>query len=285
MTLGASLFAEPALIAVAPTGARRTKMDHSALPISPAEIAETAVACRDAGATLLHLHVRDADGQHTLDVQAYRDAIEAVRRAIGDDLIIQITTEAVGRYGVPAQMETVRALEPEAVSLAIGEIVPSEAEEGDAAGFLEWLTARRIVPQYILYSGEDIRRFADLCERGIIPIRARNILFVLGRYAAEHNSRPLDLLEFLRVLQDVGTEVGSWSLCAFDRGETACAVAGLAMGGHARVGFENNLYLADGKVAPSNAALVAAVAEGARVLGRQVADAAAARAILGTGIQ
>ena len=285
MMPGASLFAEPALIAVAPTGARRTKKDHLALPISPVEIAETAVACRDAGATLLHLHVRDAAGQHTLDVQAYRDAIEAVRRAIGDDLVIQITTEAVGRYGAPAQMEMVRALEPEAVSVAISEIVPSEAEEGDAAGFLEWLTARRIMPQYILYSGEDIRRFADLCERGIIPAWARNILFVLGRYAAEHVSRPVDLLDFLGVLQDVGIEISSWSLCAFGKGETACAVTGLAMGGHARVGFENNLHLADGTVAPTNAALVAAVAEGAWVLGRPVADAAAARGILGAGVQ
>ena len=109
MKPGDSLFAEPAVIGVAPTGARKSKKDHLALPISPVEIAETAVACRDAGATLLHLHVRDAAGDHTLDVKAYQDAIEAVRRAIGDDLIIQITTEAVGRYSAPAQMEMVRA--------------------------------------------------------------------------------------------------------------------------------------------------------------------------------
>ena len=285
MTPMAPVFADPAVIAVAPTGARRSKRDHLALPIAPAEIAQTAVACRDAGASLLHLHVRDAAGQHTLDVQAYREAIEAVRRAIDNDLIIQVTTEAVGRYGARAQMEAVRALEPEAVSVAIREIVPSAAEEDDAAGFLEWLTARRIIPQYILYSDEDIRRFADLCGRGIIPAWARNILFVLGRYATEQGSRPLDLLDFLRVLQDVGIDVGSWSLCAFGTGETACAVAGLAMGGHARVGFENNLHLADGTVAPTNAALVAAVADGARVLGRRVANAAAARTILGARVQ
>ncbi|MGB1244689.1 MAG: 3-keto-5-aminohexanoate cleavage protein, partial [Porticoccaceae bacterium] len=88
------------MIAVAPNGARKQKDDHPALPISPAELTETAVQCRDAGACMIHLHVRDAGGGHSLDVDAYRLATTAVRDAVGPDMVIQITTEAVGIYTV-----------------------------------------------------------------------------------------------------------------------------------------------------------------------------------------
>ena len=91
--------ADPAVIMVAPNGARKTPDDHPALPIEPEAVARTAAACAEAGATILHLHVRDATMTHSLDPNLYRDAIAAVRRETGPDFIIQITTEAVGRYG------------------------------------------------------------------------------------------------------------------------------------------------------------------------------------------
>jgi uncharacterized protein (DUF849 family) len=82
---------------VAPNGARKTKADHPALPIGPAELAATAAACRDAGAAAIHLHVRDEAGGHSLDAGRYREATAEVRAAIGEAMIVQITTEAVGR--------------------------------------------------------------------------------------------------------------------------------------------------------------------------------------------
>ena len=86
------------MIAVAPNGARKTQQDHPQLPISPKEIAHTAAACRDAGACMLHLHVRDEKLGHSLDVERYREAIRAIRQEVGDEFIIQITTEAVGVF-------------------------------------------------------------------------------------------------------------------------------------------------------------------------------------------
>ena len=83
----------PVFLAVAPNGARKTKADHPALPITPAELAATAAACAEAGAAMIHLHVRDADQRHSLDVEAYRAAIAAVRSAVGEDLVIQATSE------------------------------------------------------------------------------------------------------------------------------------------------------------------------------------------------
>ena len=126
------------MIAVAPNGARKQKADHTALPITPMELAETAVQCRDAGACMIHLHVRDKQGGHSLDVDAYRAAIAAVRTAVGDDLIIQVTTEAVGIYSIDQQIAMVQQLKPEAVSLAVREICPPVEDESKGARFFAW---------------------------------------------------------------------------------------------------------------------------------------------------
>jgi 3-keto-5-aminohexanoate cleavage enzyme len=266
----------PVILAVAPNGARKTKADHPALPIAPAEIAATALACRAAGAAMIHLHVRDAEGRHSLDVAAYRAASEAVRDAIGRDLVIQVTSEAVGVYSPEAQMAMVRALRPEAVSLAIREIVPDAAGEAAAGEFLAWLRAEGVLPQYILYSDDDLRRFDDLVARGVVPAGRQAVLFVLGRYAKDQTSEPKDLLPFLAA----NARGHLWAVCAFGPRETACAVAAAALGGHARVGFENNLHLPDGTLAPDNAALVAAVAEGLDAIGARPASAEEAREMM-----
>ena len=98
----------PVLLAVAPNGARKTKADHPEIPITPDEIAQAAAACAEAGASMIHLHVRDNDDKHTLDPDAYRSAIAAIRRETGDRLVIQATSEAVGIYAPDQQMAMVR---------------------------------------------------------------------------------------------------------------------------------------------------------------------------------
>lgn len=263
----------PLIVSVAPNGARKLKADHPALPLTPDELAATAAACREAGAAMIHLHVRDREGRHTLDADSYRVAIAAIRKAVGQGLIIQATSEAVGLYAPEQQMAMVRDLRPEAVSLAIREIVPDAAAEPAAGEFLAWAHREGIAPQYILYSDQDVRRFQDLRRRGLIPGERQFVLFVLGRYSVGQTSDPTDLLPFL----DVKDEAMTWAVCAFGPKENACVLTAAALGGHARVGFENNLYLADGTVARDNAALVSQVAAGARLLGRPLADADRAR--------
>ena len=266
----------PLILAVAPNGARKVKADHPAIPLSADEIGRCAAACADAGAAMIHLHVRDRDGGHILDGDAYRDAIAAVRREAGPGIVIQVTSEAVGRYSAAEQMAVVRDVRPEAVSLAVREILPEGADERPAAEFLAWLHGADILPQFILYSREDLARFDDLIARGVVPGARRFVLFVLGRYTAGQRSRPTDMLPFL-----AGNGRGhEWAVCAFGAHETACAVTAAGLGGHARVGFENNLHLPDGALAPDNAALVAAVARGAAGIGRPLAGPDAARAIM-----
>lgn len=273
---------EALLIAVAPTGARRTKAEHAALPVTAAEIADCAARCKAAGAALLHLHVRDRDGAHLLDADAYRDATAAVRRAVGDGLIVQITTESAGRYRPEQQMAVARAVRPEAVSLAVREIIPDAAAESEAAAFLSDLAGDGALLQYILYDMADLARLLDLRRRGVVPGETLSVLFVLGRYAAGQRSEPRDLLPFLAAWE-AGGGPGPWSVCAFGRRESACVLAAATLGGHVRVGFENNLWLSDGSLAADNAALVARVAAGAMLIGRPLADADQARALMAAG--
>lgn len=267
----------PLILAVAPTGARKTRVDHPGVPISSEESARTAAACRDAGAAMIHLHVRDAEDRHSLDADLYKEAIAAVRRETGGGMIIQMTTEAVGIYRPEEQMAAVRAVRPEAVSMAVRELCPDDGTVGDFGAFLSWLKSERISPQFILYSPEDCDRFAALRRRGVVPYDRPFVLFVLGRYTQGQRSVPADLLPFLQADGEMALD---WAICAFGPREGACALTAAALGGHARVGFENNIYLADGSVAPDNAALVRQTADGARLLGRRPADADLARAHL-----
>ena len=260
---------------MAPNGARKTKADHPAVPLTAEELGRTAAACAEAGASMIHLHVRDRDGKHSLDVEAYRDAIAAVKRAAGDRLLVQVTSEAVGIYSPDQQMAMVRDLKPEAVSLAVREIVPDAAAEPAAAAFLAWLAAEGVMPQFILYSDTDLQRFDDLIDRGIVPGERQAVLYVLGRYSKDQTSEPTDLLPFLQASR----RDHAWSMCAFGPRETACAVTAAGLGGHARVGFENNLRLPDGSVAPDNAALVAAVVAGIEAIGCRPAGAEDVRRI------
>lgn len=270
-------MARDVMIMVAPNGARRGKADHPAIPLTPAEIVTAAVDSAAAGAAAIHLHVRDRDGNHSLDPDLYRATLTPLRQAL-PELVIQVTTEAVGRYSPAEQMATVRALRPKAVSIALRELVPDAASEADAAAFFAWVTASGVAPQFILYTPEEVTRCLDLVRRGVIPFAEPFLLFVLGRYSVGQQSEPADLSPFAAAL---GNHRFPWAVCAFGRQEAACAVAAARLGGHVRVGFENNLHLPDGTLAPDNAALVAAVADLIRGEGCGIMDPRGARRMMG----
>ncbi len=270
----------PLIITVAPNGARKTKADHPALPIAPEELAETAARCQAAGAAMIHLHVRDAEGGHSLDPDTYRAAIEAIEARLGGEILIQATTEAAGRYQPTEQMAAMRALKPAALSLAVRELLPDGEDTAQGAAFLREMHAGGTLIQYILYDAEDVRRFERLRGEGVIPEARPAVLFVLGRYRVGSVSTPDDLLPFLAAAREGEGYRGRWMVCAFGPLEAACGLTAAGLGGHVRVGFENNLLLADGTRAPDNAALVRQVAEAAHLMGRPLADAAAARRML-----
>lgn len=258
-------------IAVAPNGGRKTKANHPLLPVTPEEIARAAAESADAGAAMIHLHVRDKEGRHLLDAAAYRAATAAILNAVGERLVVQITSESVGRYAPGEQMAAVIETNPEAASVALREIAPEPKDEPLLTEFLTRLKRMRVWPQIILYTPEEAVRLAAMQKRGAIPVEDIAVLYVLGRFTLLRTAAPSDLVPFVA---PGAPRFGHWTVSAFGRREAACAVAGALIGGHARVGFENNVTLPNGARAAINAQLVAAVADTLEDLGHAPQSAA-----------
>src|SRR5580692_7118926 len=262
------------MLAVAPNGGRKTKADHPDLPLNADELARTAAECLERGASMIHLHVRDAEGQHCLDPEGYRETMARICEAVGDRLVLQITSESLGRYSPAEQRAAVLKTNPEAVSLALRELAPEAADERNFCVFLSKLKQMRVWPQIILYTPAEAERLGAMVKQGLIPFEKLSVLYVLGRYSITRTASARDLLPF--IAPDM-PRFHSWSVCAFGRRETACVTAAALLGGHARVGFENNLSLPDGARADSNADLVGAAARAFEAVGLQTQTADALR--------
>ena len=285
MTTALTNSSNPLILTVAPNGAYKLAADHPAVPLTAQALAADAKRCLDAGAAMLHLHIRDAQGRHSLSTEGYLEALRVVRAAVGDQLVLQVTSEAARVYQAPAQMAMVQAVRPEAVSIGLRELDQPGIGRAGLAAFFGWLARERVMTQVILYDLADLRRWLALRAEGVVPDAPWFLLFVLGRYSAGQVSCPLDLLPFVAAHTAANTAAHTaantaaqadpepWAMCAFGAAEHACAMTAAALGGHVRVGFENNLRLKDGALAPDNAALVAQAADIARCLGRPLATA------------
>ncbi|MEM7544886.1 MAG: 3-keto-5-aminohexanoate cleavage protein [Pseudomonadota bacterium] len=241
---------------VAPNGARKTTADHPALPIALPDIVATAVDCHAAGAGGLHLHVRDEEGQHSLDVGRYREALTELRRAV-PGMALQITTEAVGRYPPLAQRAVVTELKPDYVSISLKEML-ADGDHATAMDFYRQCVGETITVQHILYDPSDLQAMSGFLESGQMAGDDLQLLYVLGRYTDDQQSDPDDLKPFIDWLRIGGLDA-DWAVCAFGTAETACLTAALNAGGKVRVGFENSFWNADGTLAQSNAERVAEI--------------------------
>lgn len=247
-------------IMVAPNGARRGKPDHPALPVTIPEIVVTAAACHAAGADAIHAHVRNAEGRHVLDAGLYRELIAEMARVV-PDMPVQITTEAVGRYSPSEQRALLREIAPDAegVSIALSEML-ADNDRAAARASYHALADAGVAVQHILYDAADVHRLARAIASGTVPDAALTTLYVLGRYTTNQQSAPAMLAPFLTAAREADLKA-DWAICAFGQGETACLRAAMERGGKARVGFENNLHMANGTLAPDNAARVREIAK------------------------
>lgn len=238
---------------VAPNGARRTRADHPAIPLTLAETLATARTCRTAGADGLHLHLRDAEGRHLLDAGAYREALAEFARAM-PGFAVQITTEAAGIYAPDVQRKVGLGSGASLVSVSTREMLRDG--EAEARAFYEACAERGIALQHILYDSADADRLAAALPERLFHAPDLQVIFVLGRYSATSDSDPADLDPFLGWMADRALSP-DWAVCAFGRGETESLLRAARHGGKFRVGFENSLYRADGTIARDNAERVA----------------------------
>ena len=267
---------ESAIVMVAPTGARKTRRDHGALPITIEDTITEAAACQAAGASVLHAHVRGPAEEHVLDAGLYRELIAEMTSRV-PEMLVQITSEAVGRYSPREQIECLQAVRPRMASMCLREITADFSDSGPAREFFHWCVDAEVHVQHILFSAAELGHFFDYREQGVIPDTQRCLMFVLGRYNENLQSDPAELDPFLAFeLDDF-----DWFTCAFGQREQDCVMRAIAAGGHARVGFENNLYLPDGELAAGTAALVYSLVESMRAQDRVPMTCEQARQALG----
>ncbi|MGD1506903.1 3-keto-5-aminohexanoate cleavage protein [Vibrio harveyi] len=258
-------------IIVAPNGAKKTKQDHAQLPMNTEEMVAEAKACQTAGSTMIHLHARDVQGRHSLEVDDNLEIYHAVKAAVGNSMIVQLTTEAVGMYSPQQQMALIKAVKPEAASFALRELIPDEQSEEQGLIFFDWVADQGILSQIILYDQADIERYFSLREGGVLPKQNQHALVVLGRYHEAQQSSPWDLraLHLERFIE----ENVRCAVCAFGAREQDCLTHAMLLGLDVRVGFENNHLSSDGQLAKSNAEQVRRLKEICELLDVPLHDA------------
>ncbi len=237
-------------IMVAPNGARKTKEDHPNLPVTIAEVVTEAARCYTAGAGAVHAHVRDAEGAHVLDAGLYSELLQELATQV-PEMVAQITTEAVGRYSPEEQRACVAAVKPRCVSIALREMTPGQ-DDAVLRRFYHDLCAEDVNVQHILYAPEEITQLAHFVQSGVIPAQNSEMLIVLGRYQKDQQSTADDLPPFISNFPSLPHQL-PWAICAFGSRETECLKTAISLGGKTRIGFENNIFNADGSVAETNA--------------------------------
>ena len=289
-------MADKTIITCAVTGNITRPEQHPNLPITPAQIADAAIEAALAGAAIVHIHVRDPEtGAPSMALEHYREVVERIRES-GTDLIINLTTGPGGRF-IPSDHDPkvaapgstlmrpeervahVVALRPEICSLDLntmwfGTSVVINTPR-NVTIMAEAIRAAGVKPELEVFDSGDIQLAHQLLESGVLP---RPALFqvVLGI----RNGFPAtpETLLYARSLLPADAQ---WAAMGTGRMEFPIVAQACLLGGHVRVGLEDNLYLDKGVLAPSNAALVERAATIVELLGRKVATAAQARDILG----
>jgi 3-keto-5-aminohexanoate cleavage enzyme len=275
---GSIAAVEPLIISVGLTGSRITKEQTPAIPITPDEIAQSGVAAWRAGATVLHVHVRDPQtGRGTQDVDLFRQVAGRLRAET--DAILCLTTSGIpGRNLSTEQRLAPLSLKPDMVSFDAGSVNTPAGVFLNPPEFLDALAAGA--------RAQGVKLELECFEAGHVStcltyLRAGKIdaplhfQFVLGT-AYGMQADAASLLHLSGMIPAGST----WSVIGIGLAQTPLAMMAVAMGGHARVGLEDNIYYSHGQLAESNAQLVERVVRIAGELERPVATTQQARALL-----
>src|SRR5947209_14918372 len=266
---------EPVMITAAMVGAEVTKDQQPNLPTTPQEIIAAAVECYKAGAAIIHIHVRDAAGNATQDTNIFREVVEGIRERC--DVITQVSTGGAIWMSAEERLQSIEC-RPDMATLTTGTVNFGEGVFMNNRQLVETFARRLrdygIVPEIEVFDVGMIDEALRLRGMGLItdPLHFDFVMGVPGGIGAN----PAHLVHMVHSLP-----VGStWSVAGIGRHQLTLGVIALAMGGNARVGFEDNIYYCKGQLARSNAELVARIARIAHEIDRPVATPAQAREIL-----
>ncbi len=275
---GAADGSDRLIISCATTGSWPTKAQNPALPVTEEEIAEAALACREAGAAVVHIHVRDAEGRVTCDPTRYARVRELIE-ARGCDVIVNMSTGGGAGQTTDEERMAPVALAPEIASFDCGSLNFGDRVFVNSPPFLRELAGRMarhgVLPEIECFEAGHVENARRLIEEGALrpPFWFQFVLGVRG-------GAPATVKQLVHMVEMLPPGA-RWSVCAIGRAQLPMDVAAMAMGGHVRTGFEDNLYYRKGELAPSNAQLVARLVRIADELNRPVATPDEARAMLG----
>jgi 3-keto-5-aminohexanoate cleavage enzyme len=264
------------IITAALVGAELTRADIPNLPLTPEEIGQAAAEAWEAGASIIHLHVRDGIGQPTQDIEVFGRTIEAICARC--DVIIQVSTGGAVGMTAEERLQPVY-LHPEMASLTTGSINFGDDVFFNPPPLVEHFAGvmqeQGVKPEIEVFDVGMITAALRLLRKGLIgePLHFDLVMGVPGGIPAT----PKNLLHLVESLPPEAT----WSVAGIGRAQISMTTMAIVMGGHVRVGFEDNIYYAKGVLAESNAQLVARMVRMARDLGREVTSPTEARRMLG----
>ncbi len=266
---------EKLIITCALSGAEINKKDNPNLPVTPEELAREAEQAVAAGASIIHLHVRKEDGTPTMDPEIFGRARDLI--AEKTDAIIQFSTG--GAVGMPLEERIAPLdLQPEMATLTTGTVNFGREVFYNPPPYIEALATRMqekgVKPEIEVFEAGMIKNALFFVRQGLLemPLHFDLVMGVPGGIPAEVR----DLVYLVESLPQGST----WSVAGIGRHELNLGTVALIMGGHVRVGFEDNIYYHRGVLAESNAQLVERMARLAGEVGREVARPDEARQIL-----
>ena len=269
--------ADGLIISAATTGSWPTKSQNPAVPTTEQEIADAAVACGEAGAAIVHIHVRDEQERVTCDPARYAKVRDLVERA-GSDVVLNMSTGGgAGSTSDEERMAPV-ALRPELASFDCGSVNFGERVFVNSPGFLKELAARMnaagVRPEIECFEPGHVWNALRLIDDGLLtpPFWFQFVLGVRG-------GSPPTVRQLVHLVEMLPAGA-HWSVCGIGRAQLPLGLAAMAMGGHVRTGLEDNLWYLKGQPAQSNAQLVARLVRIAGEMGRPVATPDHVRALL-----
>ena len=269
---------EKLIITAAICGAEVTKEQNPAVPYTVEEIVREAKSAVDAGAAIVHLHVREDDGTPTQSKARFKECIDAIYKVCPDVILIPSTGGAVGMTAEERLQPT--ELFPEMATLDCGTCnFGDEVFENTMPmmrDFGKRMLENNIKPEYVCFEMGHRDTVLAMAKKGQVPGAPMQFNFVLCVPGCTPATVP-NLCWLVNAIPAGST----WTATGIGRHAFTLAAPAIAMGGNVRVGFEDNLYLERGVLAKSNGELVAKVVRIAKELGRPIATSAEAREILG----
>jgi uncharacterized protein (DUF849 family) len=289
-------MARKVVVTCAVTGSGDTTRINPAVPVAPADIAREGLAAAEAGAAVLHIHVRDREThQASMDGALYAEVVERIR-ARNRDVVINLTTGTGARFdpGVPdpaqpgpgttlsppeARVRHIEALRPDVCSLDVGSLNFGRTVFVNTPDHLSAMAARiraaGVKPEIEVFDTGHIRQARHMLDQGELD---RPPLFQICLGIPWGAAATPETMLFMR---DLLPPDAVWSAFGISRDQFRMVAQSVLLGGHVRVGLEDNLYLDRGVLAPGNAALVERAVSIVRALGEDVATPAEARALFG----